>query len=415
MDLDKRRIRQIRGLIIFTVALIVLCFQIDRVIGVIKSAFGLIAPFLLGAAIAFVLNVLMRFIETKVFGYHRWKNNKIIRKIRRPASLLLSFLMVAGIVTVGMFVLLPELVDAGAKIASDIQAVIPVYQRRFQDFIDRYPKIRQHMEPILSAQPDWESLIKKFTDYLTVGGASLASSTVSTISQVIGKIFSGASTFFVGVVFSIYILVQKERLGNQVRRLITAFLPEKIVARIFDVGALCYRTFASFITGQCLEACILGMIFFVALTVGGFPYALPIAFIIGVFALIPIFGSFVGCFVGTFLILTESPLRALIFIALFLLIQQIEGNLIYPKVVGSSIGLPSIWVLVAVVTGGSLFGILGILIFIPLVSVIYALIQQEVRLRLKRKTKANASDTTNAEQGGEAASKSEAPPGGSEA
>ena len=168
---------------------------------------------------------------------------------------------------------------------------------------------------------------------------------------------------------------------RQLKKLLYAFLPEKLVAEVLEVSHLCYTTFSRFLTGQCLEACILGTIFFVILSIGRFPYAPLIAVFIGFTALIPIFGAFIGCIVGAFLILTENPLRALIFIIIFLVVQQIEGNLIYPRVVGGSIGLPGIWTLVAVTVGGSLFGIIGMLVFIPLSSVFYKLLRREVNRR----------------------------------
>ena len=199
------------------------------------------------------------------------------------------------------------------------------------------------------------------------------------------SIVSGVSSFLIGFIFAIYILLQKETLGRQIKKVLEAFLPEPAVGRILDITALTERTFSHFLTGQCAEAVILGTMFFVVLTVIRLPYALLIGVLIAFTALIPIFGAFVGLAVGVFLMLMVNPMDALIFTITFFVLQQIEGNLIYPYVVGNSVGLPSIWVLVAVTVGGSMMGIVGMLIFIPLCSVLYALLRDGVNMRLGKK------------------------------
>lgn len=199
------------------------------------------------------------------------------------------------------------------------------------------------------------------------------------------SIVSGVSTFLISFIFAIYILLQKENLSRQLKKLLYAFLPNGIVRKLLGIGALTERTFSSFLTGQCVEAVILGTMFFVALTVLRLPYALLIGVLIAFTALIPVFGAFIGFGVGVFLMLIAAPMDALIFTVVFFVLQQIEGNLIYPYVVGNSVGLPSIWVLVAVTLGGSMMGIAGMLIFIPLTSVLYALLKGVVNERLRKK------------------------------
>ena len=198
---------------------------------------------------------------------------------------------------------------------------------------------------------------------------------------------NGTVNFIVGFVFACYILLQKEKLLYQLRKLLEAFLPEKAAEKIWYVGQLTEKIFSNFITGQCVEAVILGAMFAVTLSIFKFPYALLIGVLIAFLALIPIFGAFIGCVLGAFLILMVDPIKALIFIVIFLVLQQIEGNLIYPRVVGGSVGLPAIWVLAAVTIGGSLMGVLGMLIFIPLVSVFYTLLKQTVNRRIEEKYK----------------------------
>lgn len=199
------------------------------------------------------------------------------------------------------------------------------------------------------------------------------------------NIVSSVATFFIAFVFACYILLQKEKLSVQVRKILYAYLPEKKVGTVLAVCSLAYKTFSNFLTGQCVEALILGLMFFVTMSVIRLPYALLVGILIAFTALIPIFGAFIGCVVGAFLILMVAPVKALIFVVMFLVLQQIEGNLIYPKVVGNSVGLPSIWVLAAVSIGGSLMGVVGMLIFIPLVSVVYTLFRGDVYRRLAEK------------------------------
>ena len=201
----------------------------------------------------------------------------------------------------------------------------------------------------------------------------------------IGGVVSGLSTFVIGLIFSFYILLQKERLARQGRQCLYALLPERAADRTLEVLRLTDRTFSGFLSGQCLEACILGTLFVVAMSLFRMPYALLVGVLIALTALIPIVGAFIGCAVGALLIAISDPRQALVFVILFLVLQQIEGNLIYPHVVGSSVGLPSIWVLAAVTLGGKLMGIAGMLFFIPLCSVLYALFRQFVIRRLRQR------------------------------
>ena len=213
------------------------------------------------------------------------------------------------------------------------------------------------------------------------GAGNVLNSTFSAI----GSIVSGVATFVIAFVFACYVLLQKEKLGVQVQKVMRAFLQEKRVDWCLEVFGLASKAFSSFFTGQCVEALILGTMFFIVMNILNMPYALLVSVLIAFTALIPIFGAFIGCFVGAFLILMVAPLKALIFVIVFLVLQQIEGNLIYPKVVGSSVGLPSIWVLAAVTIGGNLMGVVGMLIFIPITSVVYTLFRASVYKRLRKK------------------------------
>ncbi len=226
---------------------------------------------------------------------------------------------------------------------------------------------------------DWKAIGSMVLEFFRNG--NILSNTVSIATSVV----SGVTNGIIGIVFAIYILMQKENLGRQFRRLFYAFFPEKVVDRFLEVCRLTGVSFNNFLSGQCLEAIILGMMFFVTMSILHMPYALVIAVLIGITALIPMFGAFIGCIVGAFLILIIDPMQALWFIILFMVLQQIEGNIIYPRVVGSSVGLPSIWVLAAVTLGASFGGVLGILFAIPIFSVIYTLLREDVRSRIQNR------------------------------
>ena len=203
--------------------------------------------------------------------------------------------------------------------------------------------------------------------------------------SVASSIIGGLANTVLGMIFAIYVLLQKEKLSAVCKKLLYAWLPEHPVDTVVEVARLVQKTFSNFISGQCLEACILGLMFFISMSLFRMPYAAVISMLIAVTSLIPIFGAFIGCILGAFLILISNPMQAVWFIVLFLVLQQIEGNLIYPHVVGNSVGLPSIWVLVAVTTGASTMGVLGMLINIPLFSVIYTLLRRSSNEQIRKR------------------------------
>lgn len=381
MNLNKENVRRIQGLILFTILLVTACFHLEAVLSGISYCIGLISPFLLGAAIAFVINVLMRFLERCLFENSHIRKYKVTAKIKRPVSLLLAVCLILWLIVVIVLYVLPHLGEAVSSLALSVQKFIPQAYLWLNDLFNNNPEVQEALEPLLTVQLDWGALVNNVISFLKSGIGNALGSTISVATVVVNSTVN----FFVGFVFACYILLQKEKLLRQLRKLLAAFLPQKAAERIWYVGHLTEKTFSNFITGQCVEAVILGAMFVLVLSIFKFPYAMLIGVLIGFLALIPIFGAFIGCVVGAFLILMVDPLKALIFIAIFLVIQQIEGNLIYPRVVGSSVGLPAIWVLAAVTIGGSLMGVLGMLIFIPLVSVFYTLLKQTVNRRIEEK------------------------------
>lgn len=378
MQLDKETIRKLRGLILFTLVILVGLLRFDMVLGAVRFVLHILFPFLLGGAIAFVLSVPMGRIEKRCFG--SVKPNSKLKKSAAPLSLVLTLIFVLALLGLVVVVVLPELGSTIATLGKTLPEKVPLLLKQVELLFANNPDLIQYIEEIES-NLNWEEIINQLVNFFRFGANTMLDSTISVAKGIV----SGIGTFFISFVFACYILLQQEALGRQARKLLFAYLKKERAEEILRICALTHRTFTNFLTGQCLEAVILGVMFFLAMTILRFPFAVLVGVLIAFTALIPIFGAFVGCAVGTFLILTVNPPQALAFIVLFLILQQIEGNLIYPKVVGGSIGLPAIWVLAAVSLGGSLFGVVGMLVFIPIVSVLYTLLKENVHNRLKKK------------------------------
>ena len=377
MELNNENMKKIRHLIVFT-ALIILCFwKYTIVFQAVKFVIGVVFPFILGGAIAFVFNVPMHFIENRLIQ-EKWKEKyKIVRKTARPVSLVLTIIFVIGIVGGVLFGVLPQLTGTIAKLGYSIQTFIPKEQEWANDWFHNNKEVMAYVNQL---EFNWDKVIEVAVDWVSNGAGNIVESGVTAAVNIV----SGFATFFIAFVFACYILLQKEKLGVQAKKVLFAFVQKGRAEAAIEVYSLTYRTFSNFLTGQCMEAVILGTMFVIAMSIFKMPYAWLIGILIAFTALIPIFGAFIGCAVGTFLIFMIHPIQALWFIVLFLVLQQIEGNLIYPHVVGNSVGLPSIWVLAAVSIGGSLMGVVGMLIFIPIVSVLYALFREIVYLKLKK-------------------------------
>ena len=378
MDLNKENLKRIRGLIVFTILIFVALWNYKTLYRGVQFLGHVIFPFALGGAIAFVLNVPMRFLEEKLFQNTKFGKKSLGQKLARPLSFILTVVLVIGIIGIVVFVVVPELGNTVLNIGKTLQEFIPQVQAWAVKLFDDNPEF---VAQIQNLEFEWDKILGSLVDFLKNGAGSVLDTTFAAAKSIV----SGVSTFFIAFVFACYILLQKEKLSVHVRKLMYAFLPRDWTEILIALGSVAYKTFSSFLTGQCLEAIILGSMFFVVMTILRLPYALLIAVLIAFTALIPIFGAFIGCAVGALLIFMVNPMQALIFVVMFLVLQQIEGNFIYPHVVGNSVGLPSIWVLVAVSMGASLMGVVGMLIFIPIVSVVYALLRGIVNRRLKEK------------------------------
>lgn len=379
MNLNRKNIKKIRGLILFAAVVILGLMKFDLLCAAAVFVVNILKPFILGGMIAFVINIPMGFFETKVFGSGLAKKGKgsYLQKSRRGISMVLSFFAVILVVTLVVVTVIPQLFAAIRVLTNKIPVFWMDLIAQLEILFAENPELMGVLNSFESIEIDWQKIINTVLEFLQNGMGSMLNSTFTVASSII----SSTVNFFIALVFSIYILVQKEKLGNQFKRLLKAYGTPKIYQGTLKVCRLLHQNFSHFITGQCTEAVILGLMFVVSMTIFRFDYAVMIGVLIAFTALIPIVGAFIGCFVGAFLMLVDDPVRALWFVILFIVLQQIEGNLIYPHVVGNSVGLPSIWVLAAVTVGGSLMGIFGMLIFIPLLSTVYMLLREDVNKR----------------------------------
>ena len=378
MGFDKEKLKQTRRMILFVAGILLALKYSETVFWAIGVLLEIMKPFLYGGVIAFILNIPLRFIESKILK--NWKG-KIADRIKRPLSILLSILFVILLINIVIMTVVPQLGKTLVEIGYQIPIFASAVVERLEAVSKEYPQLESYIVELETIEIDWKSAVDSLIQFMKTGMTNFLSSTVT----VAGRIIGGTMNLFIGFVFALYILGQKEVLSNQGKRIISAFCPAHMERRILTICSIAYRNFSNFISGQCTEAVILGCMFVITMTIFRMPYAILVGVLIAFTALNPIVGAFIGCFVGAFLILVNNPIQAVGFVVMFLVLQQIEGNLIYPKVVGNKVGLPSIWVLLAVSVGGSLFGVAGMLFFIPLVSTIYMLFRDMVNERNSKK------------------------------
>lgn len=374
MEFDREKIKQIKRLMVLAAVLVLAVIYSEKIFYGVLFLAGILKPFLYGGAVAFVLNIPMKWIEERLLGRLRGERAK---KLKRPLGIVLSLLLIALVLAAVVGMVLPQMGATVSEIGKKIPAFMEQAASEAERLAEENPVLADWAGRLGSTEIKWDEVLNNLIHFLKSGAGDMLDSTVS----MAGSIISGVVGMVIAFVFALYILAQKERLADQGRRILSAYLPARIEDKILEVCSLLYKNFSSFITGQCLEAVILGTMFVIFMSIFRMPYALVVGALIAVTSLVPVVGAFIGCAVGIFLILINDPVQALWFAVLFLVLQQIEGNLIYPKVVGNSVGLPSIWVLMAVSVGGSLFGVMGMLVFIPLLSTGYALLRDSVNKR----------------------------------
>ena len=323
-------------------------------------------PLLLGAVMAYLVNILMTFYEHRLFG--RAASGAGL-KLKRPLCMALAFATLLIIVVLLLVLVIPELVSCIRVIAAGVPGVVA----DFTKWCEEQGILPETIADSL-AQIDWKSRMTDIVKVLTAGVGSAANAIVNTVTSVV----SGFVTFFMALIFSIYLLLGKEKLGRQLQKIMERYLRDGWNKKIRYVVGVVNDCFHRYIVGQCTEAVILGVLCMLGMLLIRLPYATMIGALIGFTALIPVAGAYIGAIVGAFMILTVSPVKALIFLVTFLVLQQLEGNLIYPKVVGSSLGLPALWVLAAVTVGGGVLGIPGMLLGVPLSAAVYRLIRNDV-------------------------------------
>lgn len=346
--------------------------QTSQLLGYVKAFLNMLSPFITGAALAFVLNVPMR-------AFERWLKGIKKNGLRRALALLLTFIAMGLVLTGIILLLIPQIDSTIDSLKESIPAFYTRAKEGVTNFLNSNPEMKLWvMENTSLYQMDWGAVLQKAMDTFNIDVSGILEGATTAVVGLGTGLFNAV----LSIVFCIYAMVRKEILARQGRRLLYSALPEKACDETIRILRMTNSAFSNFISGQCLEALILGAMFAVTMPIFKMPYMPLISVIIAVTALVPIVGAFAGCAVGAVFILVVSPVQAFWFVVLFLVLQQIEGNLIYPKVVGSSIGLPGMWVLVAVAVGGDLMGVAGMLIMIPLASVLYALLREFTEKRL---------------------------------
>lgn len=343
--------------------------NLSLIIEFVKTIFISLKPFILGGIIAFILNIPMSKIEKML--KRKIKNKNLFVRIISIVLSLLLFVIIIGFVG---FLLIPELIENIETLIANIPDLINTSEAFVINLLDRFPDVQSQIANAFNKTGNISGIASNVLNYMATGVVGFASNLVSSII-----------TIFTAIVFSIYMLSQKEYLIKGAKKITYAILNEKYADKLFDTLSLANKTFSRFISGQCLEAGILGLLIFIALTIFKFPYALIISVLTAITALVPIFGALIAMVVGIILIGITNPIKAILFIVVFQIVQQIEGNFIYPKVVGASVGLSPLLTLLAITVGGNLFGITGMLIGLPVASVVYAVMKDFVNERLKEK------------------------------
>ena len=369
-------------LFIFAVALIIYSvFNMDTMLEFIKNSIVLIKPFLIGAVIAFVLNVPLRFFEHHVFCHIKHPKFK---KVERGLSILLSLLLVWIALSLVVRIVVPQLIESISLLVSTIPGYVDYLTNFLSEYENDSEAIANFVKQIESISPQTlEQYTMNWLNDQVTAHALLSSAFMSTVG-IVSSVAAGVINFFVAFVFAIYILGSKEKLAVQARKICFAFFNRMHAAYLVHVAQVSFAKMYSFITGQLTEAVILGSLCTIGMVIFRLPYAGMIGVLTGFCALIPIFGAFIGGAVGALLIFTVSPIKALTFVIFLVILQQIEGNFIYPKVVGSSVGLPAVWTLFAITIGGALMGLIGMMLFVPLCAIVYFLFTEIVAGRLKK-------------------------------
>ena len=370
MELSKKTVKRILLIITFTVVLIWAVYNHSMLLDYLGRLYSLVSPFVIGLCMAYVVNVIMRPIERMWMKLLSRFRGNWVEKLKRPICLLLSILLIIGIILAVVFIIMPEL----SKSVSSLVSMVPTYVSEVEGW---WESLSDSLDKYGLELPKFDFNPDKLVDFLKDGGTAVINTTLSATTSIVVAVIN----IVLALAFSIYVLAQKETLKRQSKKVLSKLMKPEKMQKLLDMLDLINRTFTNFITGQLTEAIIIGALCFIGMSIFGMPYAPAISVLVGFTALIPVFGAFIGTAVGAFLILLIKPIQALWFVVFIIVLQQFEGNLIYPKVVGKSVGLPGIWVLVAVTIGGNAMGVVGMLISVPLCSVLYVVARNAVNGR----------------------------------
>ena len=392
MKLDKENTKQILKIVIIAIILLVALLNIKFVCNAGIAFLNIISPFIWGLAIAFILNIFMTLYENKLFkiGQKSGKSAKTHKQISnrkqelnkskkenrfdRGFAIILSIITIVAIITIILLLIVPQFIDVIRNLISNIPNYLESLQDLGVEITEKFPEANMFIQNI-----------EIDTEALKNGIVNLSKDVLNITINQISSLISNVINFFIAIIFAVYILINKEELKKEAKKFVYARLDKEKADYILKVARLARDSFRNFLTGQAKEAVILGSLCAIGMLILNIPYAGPVGALTAITAFIPIVGAFIGGFIGAILIVAVDPIKALIFIIFIIVLQQVEGNLIYPHVVGKNMGLPSIWVLVAITVGGGLFGIMGMIVGLPIVSIIYAITQESTNKKLQEK------------------------------
>lgn len=361
--------------IIFAIAALIV-IHFGKVLGFFNNVLSILFPFTIGLVIAYIWNMLLNPFEKILFPNSK---NKILNHIRRPLSILLSLLVIIGIVALVLYLVIPQIYESIMIVGQGLPPLANSVKEWFLDITQDLTWTEDLREKVMNIEVDWQNIISRVGSLLQIGIGGFIGSTYIAINSLVGFLFSG----FTIIIFTIYLLSSKEKIAGHVNKLSKAYLSDRKISKFNYFMNIIDDTFSSFIKGQLLDALIIGILLFIVLTIFRMPFALTISVVVMVTALIPMLGAFIGGGVGFLMISVVDFNQALLFLVLLVGVQQLEGDLIYPKIVGDSIGLPGIWVFAAVIAGGSIAGPLGMLIAVPLIASVYKILRNDVNRRLR--------------------------------
>lgn len=363
------------AVILTSILFFVIISNMSTVGDAVSKVLGVLSPLILGLCIAFVVNLPLRFLEERVFGKLTRKNGKVWSKLKRPICLTLSVLFLLSVITVFLSFVVPELVRTGEKFFTALPSAMENVSATIDSVLEKL-----HLKSIFpDLTIDWKSISAWALDMIDNHSNSIAQGALGIVTTV----FNTVLNFILGFVFSIYVLASKESLGKLAKSVIYSIMKRERARKLISVVVLSNKAFSGFISGQCTEVLLIGVLCFIGMLIFRMPYAVMVSCVIAFTAFIPVFGPFIGTAIGAFFIFIESPIKALWFVIFIIILQQLESNIIYPKIMGKHVGLPGIWVLAAVTIGGGLFGVVGIIVSVPICSVIYTLFDRWLKKRLE--------------------------------